>query len=1238
MLTPLAVAGPVAAADSAPGGQTPDGGQSTSAARGVHTVTLITGDVVTVHTPGGSGQAGGTVSVTGPDGRPSRASVLTSGGDLYVYPESAVPYLSDGVLDHRLFDVTGLIADGYDDAHRDSLPLIVSYKQEAAGLRANVAQAAPAGSSTVRALKSVDGAALSESRDRARDFWSAVTGLSSGSGGSSSFAPHDATPTLRNGIAHIWLDGKVHADLAESTAQIGAPQVWAGGDTGQGVNVAVLDTGIDTSHPDLADRIADTRSFVPGEDIEDGNGHGTHVASIVAGTGAASGGTERGVAPGARLDVGKVLSNSGTGADSDVLAGMEWAALDEHAKIINMSLGDSVPSDGSDPLSQAVDQLSAQTGALFVIAAGNTSGASTVSSPGAADAALTVGAVDGDDNLAFFSSQGPRVGDGGLKPEVTAPGVDILAARSQYAPDGEGYYATHSGTSMAAPHVAGAAALLAASHPDLTGAQLKDLLASTTDRTPSYSEFAAGSGRVDVAAAQKAGIFASATAYAGEDESGPVQRPVTYTNVTDAPVVLSLSLDAQGVPAGVFGLSADHVTVPAHGTAQVTLTIDPTASTGASGSFSGQILADAPDGHLDAHTAISLGAITHKMTIAAKDANGDPTTASVALLREGDPDPSLIFIDGSATFYLPDDHYSVLALKDVPGVHGPDSLGMALLGDPDVTFDKDMTITLDAGDVRRVDETTPQPTDATYLRLEYHRKLGTADFQDFAISDTTYDSLWVQPQEKITHGDFYLAARWRKEQPGLTLSVQGEAYTDVLRQQGITALPDGTRTLPLVFAGNGAASDYDGLDARGKAVVVRRNTSVSAVDQASAAAAAGARLLLVANDQPGRAVLSFGSDWLHPAPIDVGLLSRDEGERLIAQAQGQHPMATVGSHPTPSYLYDLMHTWHNDVPSNTVVRASKQNLARIDENFDSPDPTATGEEFRYDFPVYSEWGIGNDVPLKADSRRTDWVTTDGANTWGQDAVVDGLLYETGPQRTYHAGSVQSEEWFKPIERPYLNNNYLGPTRTGNQFRIDVPGYGDADHVGSSQDRQRSSQTVSVYQGDTRIAQSSNGLVISPVLSSADPRPYRIVVQNTRDASFSPYSSSTTTEWDFTSAAPAVAGERDLLPLLQVGYDIAPDDSGRVAGTATFGVTVQQRDPVPVGLVNVAVAGGGTPGNPHVEVSYDDGSTWRTLTADRHGRYRLSAPRTATFASLRVTARDSAGNSVDQTVIRAVGLR
>lgn len=210
--------------------------------------------------------------------------------------------------------MTRLLADGYGDDRRDSLPLIVTYTDAATRART---QAVPSGADRTLTLSSIQGAALSASRSKAATFWKSLTGKAGAANGRSA----GAKPELRSGIAKVWLDGKVKAALADTTAQIGAPQVWSGGDTGQGVDVAVLDTGVDTQHPDLSGQLAASTSFVPDRSVEDHNGHGTHVASTIAGSGAASDGKEKGVAPGARLHVGKVLDDDGSGQDSWVLAG-----------------------------------------------------------------------------------------------------------------------------------------------------------------------------------------------------------------------------------------------------------------------------------------------------------------------------------------------------------------------------------------------------------------------------------------------------------------------------------------------------------------------------------------------------------------------------------------------------------------------------------------------------------------------------------------------------------------------------------------------------------------------------------------------------------------------------------------------------------------------------------------------------------------------------------------------------
>jgi hypothetical protein len=130
-----------------------------------------------------------------------------------------------------------------------------------------------------------------------------------------------------------------------------------------------LELLVDAEHPDLQGQVTAAENFTTSDD-GDGNGHGTHVASIVAGTGDGSDGLRTGVAPGATLVDGKVLGDGGSGLLSWVIAGMEWAALEVGADIVNLSLGAS-PTDGSDPVSQSVNQLTETTGTLFVVAAGN---------------------------------------------------------------------------------------------------------------------------------------------------------------------------------------------------------------------------------------------------------------------------------------------------------------------------------------------------------------------------------------------------------------------------------------------------------------------------------------------------------------------------------------------------------------------------------------------------------------------------------------------------------------------------------------------------------------------------------------------------------------------------------------------------------------------------------------------------------------------------------------------------
>ncbi len=311
-------------------------------------------------------------------------------------------------------------------------------------------------------------------------------------------------------VERIWYDMPVHALLDVSVPHIGANRVWAQGDEGAGVRVVILDTGCDLNHPDLKDRIRAAADFSGKGAAQDGHGHGTHVAGIIAGSGVASQGKYRGVAPQADLYIAKVLDDEGNGRMSDVMAGLDWA-ISQQAQVVNLSLGGDMSCDGTDALSEACDAAVGK-GVVVVVAAGNSGPASrTVGSPGCAREVITIGASDDTDDVASFSSRGPT-SDGRVKPDVVLPGVNIISARAEGTSLGNnepgGYYTSLSGTSMATPHAAGVAALLLAANPALSPRQIKEIFKSTAvDLELSLNT--QGAGRVDAFAAWEAAKNAS---------------------------------------------------------------------------------------------------------------------------------------------------------------------------------------------------------------------------------------------------------------------------------------------------------------------------------------------------------------------------------------------------------------------------------------------------------------------------------------------------------------------------------------------------------------------------------------------------------------------------------------------------------------------------------------------------------------------------------------------------------
>ncbi|HBY59633.1 MAG TPA: hypothetical protein DEH78_07400 [Solibacterales bacterium] len=360
-------------------------------------------------------------------------------------------------------------------------------------------------------------------------------------------------------VTYVTPDRKVKGSLEYASPAVGAAWAYTFGWTGGNVGVAVIDSGVN-AHADVRDRIVYSENFVPGSTTSaDLYGHGTHVAGIVAGNASESSGgktfrTFRGVAPGARIINLRVLDASGAGSDSAVIAAIDRAIdlkQSYNIRVINLSLGRPIfESYRFDPLCQAVERAW-RAGMVVVVAAGNggrdnsagTSGYGTIASPANHPMVITVGAMKdmgtasrSDDRIASYSSKGPTLVDQVVKPDLVAPGNLMIAAgvpssrlqqehpenivaSSYYSfkSSGDGYYRL-SGTSMAAPMVAGAAALLIQKDPNITPDLVKARLMKTAYKsfptsttvydstagayyTTQYDIFAVGAGYLDVWAA-----------------------------------------------------------------------------------------------------------------------------------------------------------------------------------------------------------------------------------------------------------------------------------------------------------------------------------------------------------------------------------------------------------------------------------------------------------------------------------------------------------------------------------------------------------------------------------------------------------------------------------------------------------------------------------------------------------------------------------------------------------------
>ena len=554
----------------------PPGGQVVS-------LTLITGEVVSV-----------TISEEG-DIRPEQAG-RAEDLDLTTLATGAYAGLGESELrklDSALFDVEYLVRERFHE--RPSLPIILSVT-DSQSIEAVTAEVARVGGTVARKFFDLSLVAAELPYD----------GIGSKS----------RALLQHRSVQRVWLDAIVRVTLSESVPLIGAPDVWDQGYTGEGVQIAILDTGIDATHPDLDDidddpatndpKVLQARDFTTDGTTADLDGHGTHVAGTAAGTGEASisenplGPHYIGVAPHAYLWNVRVLNASGSGATSWIIAGIEFAALGpdgtaatgDEADVVNMSLGNPLNDDGTGPLSSAVDWAVDQ-GVVVAVSAGNSGpGMHTVGSPGTARRAITVGATDDLDAMASFSSQGLTL-DQRLKPDVVAPGVLIFApcANGTGCEAGESYI-EKSGTSMAAPHVSGVAALLLQAHSNWGPDQVKAALMNTALDVGAHV-WEQGAGRIRAPNAVGTSLMAwpPSVSFGTLQLGDSASTTVTISNLSDVPITATISATTavDGVASELVSVTPSPVDIGAESSADVTVSVSPIDGPTLEGWYEGRV-------------------------------------------------------------------------------------------------------------------------------------------------------------------------------------------------------------------------------------------------------------------------------------------------------------------------------------------------------------------------------------------------------------------------------------------------------------------------------------------------------------------------------------------------------------------------------------------------------------------------------------------------------------------------
>jgi hypothetical protein len=947
-------------------------------------------------------------------------------------------------------------------------------------------------------------------------------------------------------------------------------------------------------------------------------------------------------------------------------------------------------------------------GAVIVAAAGNTGKKSLrrVAYPARASEVIAVGATTRNGCRSEYSSFGSDL-------DVVAPGGGVDANPATPAeeavcrPETSGdwiYQQTftgnsvrvfglprgYEGTSMASPHVAGAAAILAQQHPDWTAEQLKDVLVSTANSNPGEGVTAQGGGMLDLARATTTPVVATGTLNLGaiEPPYAATSGTVTFRNLSAEPVRADLALnlrkglaatEAYTPPDGAVTIEPSTVDIPAGGTTTVQVTVDIEAFD--ISPYFGWLEARSGDSVLARSTVgWSKEVQRHRLSLKGVDRLGVPAnTADCSLVhilnldtgeriegwwvdgraytaRYGGPDP-----------LLPEGRYGVLANVCTYTLEAPyfllsDTIG----GAAELVLDRDREIVIDARTAQKLEYRTDLPAEPRghHDHVVWAVRQVTVEHEDGAIShpvirvtSSAQEQYVVPEKSKPTIGTFYIHFSSYLVAPALTMRASGNQVpalhawypNEVTGENGCGNLVlchppfNPAKNYQLVYAGDGSPAELAAARVQGKLVLVNEVWGESGtwlpggpnVDQVAAdAVAAGAAGVLIAATYPG----SHVRRQVNPTTVPVATLPVDEGRKL-AEALRRGPVSVrADGQPVTPYAYDLKYQFdHLRLPDSRVRNRS---LETVDARYHSDVPGSVGVAGTNNGTQKYAFAY-NTTKFATPHTRTEYHTPSTPS--GIDplhryrfAVAGGVtVYEDTPRK--HVGGARVTEDYGSVPVAQGPIKYPAMTATVDEIGRTLlwpwgnelyraPG-GQVFGWPNTRDSARVSRDGQVL---CDWPDRPTGYSCAAPMGAGKYRYETDVEQNVRA-----FMTAVHTAWDFTAEFSGPVDSTETVPMVDLRYDVGVDLTNAVTGgkryTATFVPGYQP-----------GYTGPGGPFRVELWVSHDDGATWRSAGVERTdsgegAQFGLTAPRNAEFVAIRVKATDAAGNSIDQTITRAWGV-